>query len=451
MKKIITTVGTSLFTNYMKPEAKAKIGEDYVKIKDQFDALDTCVDALDRKADKEKEIRDEMQYWLTLENTNACAEIKSLSKIAEQEGDIEVYLLATDTVLSVLACELIRDFLGTNKTTFAGGKIKEIHFDNSLIVKGLQVKDAEKFETIGLENLIKIIDAKHVRNQTILNISGGYKAMIPVATLIGQLNKIPLYYIYEDSEDPIEIGNLPIQFDWSLGEKYYNYLLHPYSIEDKTIRRELVDLSLIRKNRLTIIGELFLDYIKQNLPLTKTTLGFFIEYKIFEYLLEKGYKCLDDSVVNYPNIIHSCKDSSICFYDGRPIELDFVLKKAENYIIAEVKSHLVLIDNGKQVDRNPFQKFKEQLNRQLTGLKVNPIEYTLYLYLDNVFGFRELNVKKVQIEELNKLVIGKFPDCKFRVFACFISHNKIDQYHENAYVDFMKYDFTNIKEYNLNN
>ncbi len=226
MKKIITTVGTSLFINYMKPEAQAKI-EGYETIRTQFDVLDTCIDATDRKTQKESEIREQMQYWLTFDNPNACAEIKSISKIAEQEGDIEVYLLATDTVLSVLACELICDFLITNKANFAEGKVKEVHFKSKNdAIKGLQVKDKKSFEKNGLVNLQKklnqIANNGFYWDDCIFNFTGGYKAIIPYITIIAQLKKCPLYYIFEDTNELIKIPQTPLSFNTDFFETYWS-------------------------------------------------------------------------------------------------------------------------------------------------------------------------------------------------------------------------------------
>ncbi len=226
MKKIITTVGASLFTNYMKPEAQAKI-EGYETIKGQFDVLDACADATDRKRQQEKEIKEQIHYWLTLDNPNACAEIKSLLKIAEQEGNIEVYLLATDTVLSVLACELIGDFLITNKANFAEGKVKEVHFKSKNdAIKGLQVKDKKSFEKNGLVNLQKklnqIANNGFYWDDCIFNFTGGYKAIIPYLTIIAQIKKRPLYYIFEDTNEVIKIPQTPLAFDTDFFETYWN-------------------------------------------------------------------------------------------------------------------------------------------------------------------------------------------------------------------------------------
>jgi len=36
--------------------------------------------------------------------------------------------------------------------------------------------------------------------ETVLNISGGYKAIVPIITLIRQLEEVPLLYNYETSQ-----------------------------------------------------------------------------------------------------------------------------------------------------------------------------------------------------------------------------------------------------------
>ena len=239
-KKVITTVGTSLFTNYQN---KDKVLKSYPSLSGEYEAIDVPFNLLNERTgiDSNKinipaSERTSSKYqtdinhikeciaflWLPFAQSKASAEIATLYEIAKEENqDLEVYLLATDTVLSIVACELIKEWFdkdpsvkNTNikiKCVFHG----DIKAPDTTIVEGLQVKDKERFETVGFEKLLGIINKFKEKDKTILNISGGYKAIIPYLTLFAQLEGIPLKYTYEDSDALITVGNLPFSFDYS--------------------------------------------------------------------------------------------------------------------------------------------------------------------------------------------------------------------------------------------
>lgn len=300
-KRIITTVGTSLFTNYMKKEVResSEFKTDYEGIDTQFDDLDKhSYHGNDKNNysvnwDKIKEII--KNYWIKNENrTNASAEIKSILKIAEEEGDIEVYLLATDTVLSVLSCELICKWLNS----FAGNLVKKdgkiinisctFQHDETHIITGLQVTNKDKFVEEGFHNLTTSL--KKLKNkETILNISGGYKALIPFLTLYGQLENLPLSYIYEDSNDLITTGNLPVNFDWEVAQVMTQYLSREgLNSLHEDVKKILIENKLIQTKsdgdfQVSAFGELLKNYVESKSEVNKGTLGLFLESKFYEY------------------------------------------------------------------------------------------------------------------------------------------------------------------------
>jgi len=72
----------------------------------------------------------------------------------------------------------------------------------------------------GLPNLIHTLvdlinNAKNQGSEIILIPTGGYKAIIPYFVLMGILFKIPCRYIYEDSDNVIELPPLPLHADLS--------------------------------------------------------------------------------------------------------------------------------------------------------------------------------------------------------------------------------------------
>lgn len=207
MKTVITTVGTSLFTNYLK--RKNDIKEHYEKIKEKTASdYNECKDRIDK-------IKPSIIDFLKKNSNNASAEIKSILKInRELKDDIEVRLLASDSVLSIIAAEILSDYKFDNVC---------VNFDNDKdTIKGLQVNDRKNFEEKGMPNLIERIEdaCGGYYENIVINITGGFKATIPYLTIMGQVNNIPLYYIFEDTDELIKIPQAPIDINWGMFEKY---------------------------------------------------------------------------------------------------------------------------------------------------------------------------------------------------------------------------------------
>jgi hypothetical protein len=228
--KLVTTVGTSLFENYL----------DDKKYKSQ-DRNQDCVDIYKQIRDAEpsfdkwkdyhkKDILPFKKNWKSSEQSDASAEIASILKILEESEvkSAEIYLLATDTVLSVLACELIKEWFSNKNPS---SKISAIKFErpetkedlekSSFVIQNLRISNNTEYEQ-GFMRLIEVLDDLDLNENDALNITGGYKAIIPIMTIYGQLKNVPLKYIYDESElgkaDLIEVGSLPINFDWGMVE-----------------------------------------------------------------------------------------------------------------------------------------------------------------------------------------------------------------------------------------
>jgi putative CRISPR-associated protein (TIGR02619 family) len=210
MKKVITTVGTSIFDNYL--DEKKDIITHHKAIKDRSS------DDWDRFKDHSEKIRESLTGWAK-ENEDASAEIKSLRKIKESiKEPLDVYLIASDTITSRLAAEIIKEVFNNNELN--------IYFDpKEDVIKNLQVKDVNRFRE-GLENLINRIDkiVGGYWDNVLINITGGYKVIIPYLTILGQINRCSIYYIFEETDKLIEISPTPIHINWGLFEKYSHLL-----------------------------------------------------------------------------------------------------------------------------------------------------------------------------------------------------------------------------------
>jgi len=193
MKKVVTMIGTSILENYLK--------------KDHDVTFSNIIEALRNKSsDRFEEEKHRTSYMKTKLNSwirsisdnkellNVCAEIKSVAKIAEEvKEDLEVYLLASDTILGSLIFEVILE----NWERFPQiGDFKLYPENRNLaIIKGLQTEDRKKFTTEGMPNLIQALFriSGDYWNDMIINVTSGYKATIPYLTIFGQVFKCPIY------------------------------------------------------------------------------------------------------------------------------------------------------------------------------------------------------------------------------------------------------------------
>jgi len=219
MKKIITPVGTSLFENYIE---SGRADTNFKTVYMGFKNNKKRADELDKEQNRAKKIKEVFnKEYFRDNNINASAEIKSLIKIKKEklkelkEDDLKIYLLYSDTALGRLAAEIIKDFL-PQYDEFKDAKIIEIRE-----IKNLQIWNEKDFKK-GLINLILTINdiAGGNYQNLIINITGGYKATIPYLTILAQVNRLPIYYIFEDTEDLIEIPYIPIDINYSIFEKH---------------------------------------------------------------------------------------------------------------------------------------------------------------------------------------------------------------------------------------
>jgi len=207
VKSVITLVGTSLMTNYLAEKEDLPLKNQYEKYRHR--------PASEYELNKDDIIRIKKKLArFASENSQASAEVKSLNKLSQElPDDLSVYLLASDTINSKICAEVLYGAIVGNL---------EIHFSDHDIIAGLQVQDRKGFAHKGMENLFKRIEditGGYYRN-TIINITGGYKAAIPLLTIFSQVNHIPAYYIFEDTEALMKIPLLPLSIDWEIFDAY---------------------------------------------------------------------------------------------------------------------------------------------------------------------------------------------------------------------------------------
>lgn len=447
MEHIITTVGASIFSNFLKKEIIRAYGKDkHLSIfqKSSLDFFENKSASEYSKEDFENIEESLKEYWLigtnkngkiwskwqndsTIKNTNASAEIKSICKIIEESEDTEfnVYLLCSDTAIGMSAGHLVKAF-------FEGYSVegKTITIELLEHTKGLQIDNADKFEDDAVLDLITKIntitkwdDAKNAlpKEDIILNISGGYKALVPIMTIVGQLQGIQLKYIYEDSDNLITIGNLPINFDWDVIDDNYtafegiksskndsnlsslnvfkNEISKEYTFEELEQDYKLVyvfEKEGCKKVKETILGRiLHITYdslYEQGKMVRNNLLSNLVELKIFEFFA-KNYK-------------------TICGHKINGFDADIFVETKDWIKIIEVKpaSNIPIWDSKKSkqqkrknsIEKNSYEGAFKQAKNKYSNKTVSP---ELFIYGHNEPHYRA-------IEKLLKLKEKENNPCK---------------------------------------
>ena len=219
MKTLITPVGTSLFTNYLDKNGDSTFSSNYETIKK------CSASEWDDYSPEIEELKISSLDFIKREQVSASAELQSITKIQDKlQKDLEVRLLASDTIASRLAAEILMN----NKVVapVLGNNISVAFDARADVIKGLQVEDPKVFSNEGMTNLIRKIDEKAggYWPSLAINITGGFKATLPYLTILAQVKRVPLYYNFEDTDALITIPQAPLVIDWGLIERYSDVL-----------------------------------------------------------------------------------------------------------------------------------------------------------------------------------------------------------------------------------
>jgi len=239
MKKVITFVGTSLLENYNDENMNGIFNNYFSALKDK--------DFNDYENEKSriKYLRSKLSNWVKNKDKNElinfCAEVKSIFKICEEINDnIEIYFLTSDTILSNIAFEVIKE----NWKSLPYLSSLEIHpvDKENAVIKDLQINDRDRFKN-GLINLINRIDSisQGYWENIVFNITAGYKAVIPYLTILAQINKCPIYYIFENTDTLMNIPFIPIDVQWNVFKKNEDFF---FDLELEGIKEVPVNLKL---------------------------------------------------------------------------------------------------------------------------------------------------------------------------------------------------------------
>ncbi|MGK9475772.1 hypothetical protein [Melioribacter sp. OK-6-Me] len=229
MKTVITSVGTSLISQFLKEK------NDFVDFIDDMEKLRYDENYIKNNERRINNLKSKLKDFLNT-NSDYSAEVSSTLKLKEKiNEEVSILPVTTDTLLSNICADVISDHLLSRYNIFT---------DEKILIKGLQVFDERVFIKEGIPNLIDRLDKYSAQPNIYLNFTGGYKGVIPYLTLWAQVNNVKMIYLYEESNSLLEIPQAPIDINWGLFAKYYKLLLQ---LEDGL---EISKEEFFRKNNL---------------------------------------------------------------------------------------------------------------------------------------------------------------------------------------------------------
>jgi|GEM_PF-6428540 len=341
-------------------------------------------------------------------NYDASAETQSIHQILSaaqwQKEQLLVHLISTDTKLSRMAAQVLEYYFEDEP---------RIDTIDHKVIAGLQINNQNEFQDSGFQELIGhieklkttsvLIDGEHLQLPAIINVTGGYKGVVPILTIAGQLLDMPIVYLYEGNNNLIVIPALPLSFDWTCMEvyRYYFSKLETQTLDSKIGRKKqreriyrathfdsdedfedfkelFLENALMRKLpdsedfAITFLGRLMQQHIEAVYPAATNTFGLAIEFLFYEYLINEPLKWQGTT---YYWVQHNVKvgkyDIDLILYPNR--------QNKDSAIIAEVTSYGQL-----QVrNSNNYFHFKKQFKRQIKALResnTTPACYLLFLY-----------------------------------------------------------------------
>jgi putative CRISPR-associated protein (TIGR02619 family) len=211
-------------------------------------------------------------YLRCTDAAKASAETNSLSRLLT-EGDDRIVFLRSQTDEGKQCAEVLAR-----------------HYENkgheTRVIEVPYLTYAEKsFKMRGLRSLVAtLIDQirreKAQGREVLINATGGFKAEIAYATLVGLLFDVPVYYIHEAFRDIIEMPPTPISWDYSLlanCEEFFEWIdadLRPTAEVDTRLRGmpDEIRLLLAEEEGFTLLspaGEAFYEAYRDRVAQAK--------------------------------------------------------------------------------------------------------------------------------------------------------------------------------------
>ncbi len=210
------------------------------------------------------------------------AEINSITSILDKtilnRRDF-LYLLVSETEDGKFIGEVLKQYYSRsqNQSRFDRAQVR--------VVEGLTDASAQRFRTEGLRNLVKEIAEvvkRHGANNILINATGGYKAQISFAGMIGQALEIPVCYLFERFSEVIELPPQPISMDLSFWLEHVDVFfdlegegldVHPVALDERFASlADEIEVDGHNLSALSAIGQLFHETFRYRFHLQREVL-----------------------------------------------------------------------------------------------------------------------------------------------------------------------------------
>jgi len=214
MKFILTSCGLSLLTNFLRDNFNILPKEVYkfsnlkkTEVEKDFLAL------IDKAVEK---LKNQIKKYSNEELRKLSAELNALISFYNGEFNNKDmhYLFVTDTYLGEVVVDILKDFLISK-----GLQVQKF------IAKDLNTSSLEEFE-MALSDVIKDLSEdfegyKSSGYEIIFNLTGGYKSVNSFLQTMATLWADKSIYIFESSNELLEIPKLPLKLDNEIFDKYF--------------------------------------------------------------------------------------------------------------------------------------------------------------------------------------------------------------------------------------
>ena len=185
----------------------------------------------ERQGRKGTDIADLTQFIREVGEVPASAETNSLSRII-RDGD-QIIFFYSETEEGRLCAEALSQYYNRKGIRATERAISGLSYAH------------EVFAMKGLRRLVdSLIDeirlSRRMGTEPVIVATGGFKAEIAYATLVGLLFKVPVYYIHEIFKDVIEMPPVPVDWDYRLlaeCEEFFEWLQEEIRRTEKVEKR----------------------------------------------------------------------------------------------------------------------------------------------------------------------------------------------------------------------
>jgi len=216
------------------------------------------------------------------EDRKLGAEINSIARIVAQ-GKIQnrkkLFLLVSDTKDGDFLGQVLKQYFENSKNPLC------FEWVEKRVINGLTDEEPQRFRSEGLRNLVREI-SQIVRmngsDRIVINATGGYKAQISFAGMIGQALMIPVCYLFERFSEVIELPPQPVSLDLSFWlenvELFYELekdsLSHALPIKDQRLETLVEEIQVDGQKMIGLspTGQLFHETFRYRFSTQKNTL-----------------------------------------------------------------------------------------------------------------------------------------------------------------------------------